>query len=424
MPTSLQVFFARPPRAASWLLPLGMSLAAIGCGAGAPSASAPTPKAAAARATPDDGHLLDDVRQVSTGSTHTCALRADGSVWCWGDNSLGQLGDGSRETSHVPVRVRALPPARWVSAGAHSTCAATLEGEAYCWGANSVGQLGNGQTANGLPSPVRVAGLEHARLTASSQVAERHCAITEGGALACWGRLTAHAGDGRPVIASRIPEVEHEVRDAVAVAIGGGHECVLTARGAVSCRGLGAHGELGHASTRLEPRFTRVWSREPASAIAAGERHTCAVGRSGAAWCWGGNDRGQLGTGGRSRFTAPVRVDLPSQVRAIVAGNAHTCALGEHGNVYCWGDNEHGQLGDGGDRTQPAPQVVRLRARVREIAAGARHTCALLVSGEVQCWGDNLGGQLGDGTVGDRAWPVAVLRGDELGRRPGAVASR
>lgn len=400
------------------LLFLVLPLALGGCATSVPSAPRPSPKSAPA--TPSNAHLLDDVRQVSAGTTHTCALRADGSVWCWGDNSVGQLGDGSLQSSSTPVRVRALPPARCVSAGARSTCAATLEGEVYCWGANSVGQLGDGEVANGRPSPVRVAGLEHAWITAGSHVAERHCAITDGGRLACWGRLTTLAGDGRPVIASRVPSLERGVQDAIAVAIGGGHECVLTEEGTVSCRGFGAFGELGDASLDLEDRFIPIRSLAQVGSIAAGERHTCAVRTDGDAWCWGDNDEGQLGTGGRSSFTVPRRVDLPAPVRTVVAGHAHTCALGEHGNVYCWGDNTHGQLGDGGQRAAPEPQVVRLRARVHDIAAGARHTCALLASGAVQCWGDNLGGQLGDGTVGDRAWPVAVLRGDELGPRVAA----
>src|SRR5690606_33013316 len=105
------------------LLFLVLPLALGGCATSVPSAPRPSPKSAPA--TPSNAHLLDDVRQVSAGTTHTCALRADGSVWCWGDNSVGQLGDGSLQSSSTPVRVRALPPARCVSAGARSTCAAT-----------------------------------------------------------------------------------------------------------------------------------------------------------------------------------------------------------------------------------------------------------------------------------------------------------
>src|SRR5690606_23531545 len=119
-------------------------LLAIGCG----GAAAERPERVATLPSYDidpSGHLLADVRQVSAGGAHTCALHADGRVTCWGDNRVGQLGDGTRTSSRRPVEVRALPPARWVAAGARSTCAATLDGEVYCWGANSVGQLGNGE---------------------------------------------------------------------------------------------------------------------------------------------------------------------------------------------------------------------------------------------------------------------------------------
>lgn len=394
------------------------SLVCLGCGAGAPSAPPPTPTPAMPAGNAS-GHLLDDVRQVSAGTTHTCALRNDGNVWCWGDNALGQLGDASRRSSHVPVRVRALPPARWVAAGAHSTCAVTLEGEVYCWGANSVGQLGNGETATGRPSPVRVARVEGALEAVGSDVAERHCAIDGERTLACWGRLGLFGEDGRAVIGSRVPEPERRLR-VLAVAIGASHECALSEDGLVWCRGRGAHGELGRASTTPATRFVRVPGLERVVSIAAGARHTCAVQADGTAWCWGDNAQGQLGIGGRAPFTVPSRVALPVAVRAIVAGHEHTCALGEQSNVYCWGANTQRQLGDGSAQPRTAPQVVRTRALVDGLTAGARHTCALLASGEVQCWGDNGGGQLGDGTVRHRGWPVAVLRGPHVRERVAA----
>jgi alpha-tubulin suppressor-like RCC1 family protein len=293
-----------------------------------------------------------------------------------------------------------------------------VEGHVYCWGASSVGQLGTGESATGYPSPVRVASLARAWLTAGSHTAERHCAIDDVGAVACWGRLGGHTADGRPAIASTTPEPVPFLTDLVAVAIGGTHECVLTESGTVSCRGLGLHGELGRPSVALEPRFLVLTTLDDVVSIAAGERHTCAVRSDGDAFCWGDNRHRQLGAESRvSSSTEPLRVALSAPVRTIVAGHAHTCALGEHGNVFCWGDNRRSQLGDGSARPSFGPQVVRTRARVLDIAAGARHTCALLVGGEVQCWGENLAGQLGDGTVEHRAWPVAVLRGEELGER-------
>lgn len=390
------------------LLTCAALLAAIGCGGAAPE----RPERAALRPSHDldpSGHLLTDVRQVSAGGAHTCALHADGRVTCWGDNRVGQLGDGSRTSSRVPVVVRALPPARWVAAGAQSTCAATLDGEVYCWGANSVGQLGNGEQANGYTMPVRVVGVEGANGAESSNDAERSCAILDGGSIACWGRLASQGDDGRPILGSVRPERDPAVHGVIAAAIGQSHECVLTESGDVLCRGYGPNGELGTRSTEVERAFVRVPGLDGVVAVAAGARHTCAVRTNGSAWCWGDNGSGQLGTGGRSSFHAPVRVALPAPVRAIAAGDAHTCALGEHGNVYCWGDNSSGQLGDGSTRAAVSPEVVRMREQVLDLTAGARHTCVVVAGGDVRCWGDNVAGQLGDGTEHNRRWPVAVL---------------
>lgn len=370
----------------------------------APSYSAPDPT----------DHLLSDARQISAGGAHTCALHANGRVTCWGDNSVGQLGDGTRVGSRVPVVVRALPPARWVSAGARSTCAATLDGEVYCWGANSVGQLGNGEQATGHTLPVRVEGVEGAWLTRSSSDAERSCAVTDAGVLACWGQLSPLGEDGRPLFGSVRPEREHEVRGVTAVAIGSSHECVLTEGGAVWCRGYGPSGELGTRGAEVERAFAPVRGLDDVVAIAAGARHTCAVREEGSAWCWGDNARGQLGNGHHASQPVPAHVVLPVSVRAIAVGDAHACALGERGDAYCWGENASAQLGDGTDRSTPRPQIVRMGAQAMDLAVGARHSCAVVAGGGVRCWGDNRAGQLGDGAFGDRAWPVAVLAGPEL----------
>jgi alpha-tubulin suppressor-like RCC1 family protein len=353
-----------------------------------------------------EGELLVDIRQVSAGALHTCALRTDGAVLCWGDNTVGQLGDGSRTGKTAPVRVRGLPPARWIAAGASGTCAATLDGALYCWGANSVGQCGNGEQANGYALPVRVATLEDASEPARSPTAERTCAITEHGTIACWGRLASAGEDGRPLLSSPTPELATNVAEAVQVTVGSTHECALSGSGIVYCRGLGVHGELG-IRERETTDFTPVPGIDRAVSIAAGATHTCAARADGALYCWGRNDRGQLGLRGVSHALSPTRVDLPLAVRTVVAGVAHTCALDELGGVTCFGEGARAE-----DERGPSwePRTMRLETRAEDVASGAAHACALLFGGEVRCWGDNVGGQLGDGTAGDdRRWPVAVL---------------
>lgn len=383
---------------------LALALIASACGgtAARPVAVSERPRLPEYFDPSPSGHLLEEVTQVSAGALHTCALRAEGSVYCWGANAVGQLGDGTRDDSRAPVRVRDLPPARSIAAGEDYTCASTDRG-IYCWGANAVGQLGNGESANGYSRPVPVLASGQ---PAASALSERTCAI--GDRLACWGQLPVFDAGGRPIFG----EDRADVR-ASAIAIGEQHECAI-AEGRVLCRGVGPNGELGNGSNAPAYGLTPVEGIERAVSIAAGHHHTCAALADGTLWCWGDNTRGQLGLRGSSGSSIPVRVDLPIAVRTVVAGAEHTCALGENGDVRCFGDNRDRQSGADGEMA--APREVRLGGRAIAIAAGARHTCVVLDDRQVRCWGDNDGGQLGDGTLGDdRAWPIAVLDGDELG---------
>jgi alpha-tubulin suppressor-like RCC1 family protein len=386
---------------------LGALLLGIGCGAPVRDRASATARAPArddfsyASLVAPDGHLLDEVRQVSAGASYTCALRADATVWCWGDNSVGQLGDGTRTSTNSPVRVRSLPPARWIAAGESTSCAAALDGRLHCWGGNAFGQIGNGERANGYALPVRVSNIDDAALAAGTPLAERHCAIRESGALECWGALNLRDTNGRQILASEVPERCEGFDRVASVAIGATEECALTEEGAVFCR-------------REARRFSRVSDLDRVVSIAIGARHACAARADGAVYCWGENDRGQLGTSRAERSADPLRVDLADAVRAVVAGAEHTCALGELGSVYCWGGNAHRQVGDAPERV-PAPRRIALQGRAIDLDAGARHTCVVLSDGQLRCWGDNLGGQLGDGTNGERTWPVAVLDGPELG---------
>ncbi len=357
--------------------------------------------------------LMNRVRRVSAGAWHTCALLDDASVYCWGDNSVGQLGDGTRVSSKEPVRVQGLPPARDVAAGAASTCASTRDAELFCWGANSVGQLGNGERANGHTRPVRAVGLTRVWLASASTLAERNCVIVESGALACWGRLAMLGEDGRPFLGSFEPSQDGSMQHALAVAIGVHHECVITQSGHVHCRGYGPRGELGGLHAGPWEGFVPVEGIDRIVSIAVGARHGCAARADGTVSCWGDNDRAQLGNEQMSSSPTPARVALPMAIRSVVAGEHHTCALAELGSVYCWGDNTDRQLGGDLSSDRASVHLVPLAERAHELTAGARHNCALVSGGQLRCWGDNIGGQLGDGTLDDRAWPVAVFQGQE-----------
>ena len=301
-----------------------------------------------------------------------------------------------------------------IVAGHRHTCAVTNGGAIQCWGWNVYGGLGDGTTTDRL-APVQVIGLTSG-VTASAAGPYQTCAVTTGGALKCWGgNQFGQLGDGTTVPPFRATPAPVSGLDSGVVAVTASyyHTCALTSGGAVLCWGANFNGRLGDGTTadRLTPVAVSGLS-SGVVALSGGAHHTCAVTSVGAVLCWGANFDGQLGDGTTTDRLTPVAVSgLASGVVAVSAGLYHTCAVTSGGALTCWGNNANGQLGDGTTvpayRPTPAP-VTGLGIGVSAVAAGEGHTCALTTVGAVLCWGANANGQVGDGSTTERATPVPV----------------
>lgn len=242
--------------------------------------------------------------KMSVGGYHTCGLDADGSAWCWGYNAMGQTGAGGRvrESSVVEVSPPAGLTFSAISAGGYHSCALADDGSVWCWGSNTSGQLGDGSSGNRSRSrrlhPTAVslpAGTVLTEISAGGVGTGDHtCALTSEGSAWCWGYSIA-LGDGTdynlvgggplgPVPVAMPPQVVFESIDA-----GGEHTCALASGGGVWCWGTSINGQLGdgNGAGGASPVAVALPPDEDFTAVAAGDYHACALTTDGAVWCWG-----------------------------------------------------------------------------------------------------------------------------------------
>ena len=368
------------------------------------------------------------------GGAHACALLATGAVSCWGENGFGQLGTGDTTPLSTPSPPLVFPDgfatAKLVLGNYH-TCAISGDDRIKCWGSNQLGQLGPGVTGD-VHAPGDDLALRGRAVAALAAGDDHTCALLEDGAVKCWGRNDAgqlgtgdlvNRGDGPGQLGDALLAVSLGA-PAIAVAAGAAHTCAVTNDGAVRCWGAGDAGQLGtgNDASALAPPAPAIALPGPAISVAAAADASCALLASGDVACWGAGGRGQLGSGDLTGRAAPAGVvSLPAKATALAAGAHHVCALLASGRIACWGANDSGQLGLGDTMDRSRPSLLDAGA-ARVVAAGGDTTCALVAGGAVLCWGANDRGQLGLGDAVARSAPPAGAVALGSGRTASAFA--
>lgn len=356
----------------------------------------------------DGGPPIPAIVQISVGFDHVCARAVDRTVYCWGGNGSGQLGDGTTIDRRSPTPVPGLADVAYVSASDRGTCARTMAGDVYCWGDNTDGASGDG-TGVDSSTPVRLTLPGPATLIVRGW--SHGCALV-GGGLQCWG-ASDYLGlqDATTPALSPIPL---SVPGAPIRSFSMQGPTFVVAGDSVYAWGRNPAGQLGTGNTVDATTPTPVVGLDGAMTfdVGAGAFHGCAR-LAGEVRCWGHNPEGEVGNGNTvTPVTAPVAVALSSAARDLAVGFQHSCAILTDDTVQCWGRNDFGEVGNGTTTVQPAPVAVSGLSGVFRISAGEFTTCAIVgtaASTDVRCWGQNDHGQLGDGTTTNSAVPVSVI---------------
>lgn len=321
------------------------------------------------------------VVEVSLGGDHLCAILSDGRLRCAGENSHGQLGDGTTTASERPVDVLWMQDTQMVAVDDHFSCASNTKGEVFCWGYNRQGQVAS------RPYTERHRPTHWAQLESTVDLSVRNytgCTANASGEAYCWGGQS----DDEPLLVEGLVDARH-------VAVGDHHRCALITAGQVACWGENGEGQLGDGSTlnrdtiKIIPMFSDVVQ------IAAGEEHSCVLQAGGKVYCFGSDAKGQLGDNdalSAPLSASPVEVRGLPEVSDLSAGSQHTCAVSkERGDVLCWGANDQGQLGDGSTSDIAKPVLVRGLPAVKSVQMGDKTSCAVSEDGDLYCWGDRYG---------------------------------
>lgn len=346
--------------------------------------------------------LLDLV----AGSRHTCALLEDRTVRCWGDNREGQLGDGTTTSSVRPVTVTGLTGSLVgsIAAGHEHTCAVMEDGTARCWGRNANGQLGNGTKVDS-EVPVTVTGLSGIRSIHPG--VSTTCATTLVGRVHCWGR-GGELGDGT-VDEALTPRAITSLTNVtnLSVSSNGGrsnpiHVCGVRIDGSAFCWGNNDEGQLGNNMQGISTTPVEVVGVDNAVEIHAGGGHAC-VRVNGAVQCWGAGRRVGDGTDQRRLVATPI-VPTSAQPAGLFTGDTFTLMQTTEAALFCWGESGRGECGDGADFTPGGPvynapiATLTSHFNTRLFDAGGAHACAYNDESDVtSCWGTNEFGELGSG---------------------------
>jgi len=349
------------------------------------------------------------VNAVAAGLFHTVALKDDGTLWSWGSNQSGQLGDGTIVDRPTPAQIGTAADWAVMTAGDYHTLALKSDGTLWAWGDNQVGQLGDGTagiSANKLV-PIKIGTATTWKAIAGGQ--SHTLGLQTDGTLWAWGsNFYGQLGDGTTVNKSAPTQIPSPVGTTwTAIAAGANHSLAILSDGTLWAWGYNFFGQLGD-NTQIDKLVpTQVGVATGWGVVGAGSNYSLAI-AGGALWAWGENAFGQLGDGTRIDKNAPIQIGTATTWQKIDGGYAHTLAIQSDRTLWKWGWNLDGAGNVLAGTYQLAPVKVNADTNWSSLSAGDAHSVALKTNWVLNAWGNNASGQLGDGTTTDQLAPLTI----------------
>ncbi|NEW09151.1 S8 family serine peptidase [Paenibacillus sp. SYP-B3998] len=344
----------------------------------------------------DEGWMMlrtsvSNVPMVAAGSTHSLQLKSDGTVWSWGSNNSGELGDGTFVSKSTAVNIIGLSGVSRIAAGTSHSIALKNDGTVWAWGANDKGQLGNGNAAK-QPTPVQVPGLSSIINVAAGS--NYSIALKSDGTVWAWGaNELGQLGDGSTVISRYKPAPVLGLAGISAIDAGNAHNLAIQNDGSVWGWGDNQVKQVGNLPRDIVATPVKILTN--VTEVSAGASHSLALLKDGRVAAWGANNFGTLGNGNNNRYPDGNLVPGLNQISHVSAGGNVSFAVNNNGAVWAWGYNYSGNLGDGTNIDRFSPVQLTTISGVENVVAGMSHSLALKTDGSLWAWGSNNYGQLG-----------------------------
>jgi alpha-tubulin suppressor-like RCC1 family protein len=436
------------------LFGLTVWLGACGGGGSSSSTASTTTGSTTSGGSTTTAFALGAVKSAGAGANETYAIRGTGVSYQWGDNTWGQLGDGT-QNNYGPVLLdtavvttatstsattTTTPPAAWksIAAGGSHTLAIKTDGTLWAWGLNLNGQLGDGNSGAGryVTSPEQIGAAKDWLAVAAG---DAHSVALEGTTapiIMAWGQNAyGQLGLGTtavtPVVRTDVSVPTKTTKALVmsnavltlsaspftgtpwkSIAAGGNHNIVMRSDGLLFSWGDNTYGQLGQSLGNASvPTQLAAFGAGTlgALAVASGRNHALAILTDHTLFGWGSNTNGQLGDGTTTNRATAVRVGSDSDWYTVAAGGAHTLAIKTDRTLWAWGSNSDGQLGHGSQSDSLVPKQVGTAANWVAVSAGRSHSLAIASDGTLWIWGRNAEGQLGTGKTGDPVLSPTLL---------------